>query len=101
MTSKVSKVAELPGGPGCWPGPRLGDDHQQRRGEPQDVLQGQPKVIRIIFNFPSRVFSFKVEKSFVFPCSCCGKEWRLLCNEGEGDCDSDDQVEEDILFTKS
>ena len=25
-------------------------------------------------------------------CSCCGTEWRRLCNEGEGDCDTDDQV---------
>ena len=23
--------------------------------------------------------------------SCCGPEWRRLCNEGEGDCDTDDQ----------
>ena len=35
---------------------------------------------------------------FHLPCSCCGKEWRLLCDEGEGDCDSDDQVSWGMTF---
>ena len=51
----------------------------------------QLRIYVDFLNFPSRVILlYKI--TFFFPCSCCGQEWRLLCNEGEGDCDSDDQV---------